>query len=513
MIIEKQGSPVLGLRSANPALNPSKIDLNRPRLPNPGPDEIVICPLGGIGRIGMNWTLYGTNGSFVLVDCGIAMLKDVPGIELLTPSADMLKPILSKIKGLLITHAHEDHIGAIVPIWGQLGRRIPIHATPFASEIIKGRMNEAGLQHILKTFRPGEGFQVGSFKIVSIPVAHSVPEAVAFAIGSAAGVVLHTGDWKIDPDPVIGHRTSLRAFEKLGERGVLALLADSTNAERSAIIPSEKQIAKNFQRVFSRKRGLIVASCFATNVDRITGMIQAAKASGRVVALAGRSMLKNEEAARAVGILGPDLKVLSDPRNLNYFERHQMTLICTGTQAEPNSALDRLSGEGARHLPKILPGDTVIHSARTIPGRELEVQTMLAALEGKGADILKAADEEGNPLHASGHAIRSDIEMLHRLVKPRFVIPVHGERGHLEAHADIARAVGAEEAPILREGEMISVSRAGVKRLGCLQLQLVGGRKTPSNRYDLFPVTEEDLVPIVDRTRRAGYEQSVRVAV
>ncbi|MGY3581891.1 ribonuclease J [Bradyrhizobium sp. USDA 4341] len=511
MNIEQKGRPVLGLRTVNPAsLN---LDPSRPRLPVPGPDEIVICPLGGVGRIGMNWTLCGHAGSWVLVDMGFAMIKDVPGVEFINPSIEMLKPIIPNLKALLVTHAHEDHIGAIVPIFGQLGRRLPIHATPFASEIIKGRMNEAGLRHIINTFRPGEGFQVGPFKIVSIPVAHSVPEAVAFAIGTRAGIVLHTGDWKIDPDPVIGHRTSLRAFEKLGERGVLALLADSTNAERSAVIPSEKQVARNLQRVFHRKRGLIVASCFATNVDRVAGMIRAARASGRVVALAGRSMLKNEEAARKIGLLGPDLKILSDPRHLAGFDRHRMTLICTGTQAEPNSALDRMSAGGARHLPKIQPGDTIIHSARTIPGRELEVREMMTALENKGAEILMAADEEGNPLHASGHAIRSDIEMLHRLVKPRFVIPVHGEPDHLKAHAEIALSAGAAEAPILREGEMISVSRDGAKRLGCLPVELIGGRRTQSNRYDLFPVNEDDLVPVVDRTRRAGYERSRLVAV
>jgi ribonuclease J len=511
MNIHRQGRPVLGLRTVNPA--PFNLDPSLPRLAVPGPDEIIICPLGGVGRIGMNWTLYGNSGSWILVDMGFAMLKDVPGVEFITPSAAVLQSILPSLKALLVTHAHEDHIGAIVPVFEQLGRRLSIHATPFASEIIKGRMNDAGLRHIINTFRPGASFQVGPFQIVSIPVAHSVPEAVAFAIGTRAGIVLHTGDWKIDPDPVIGHRTSLRAFEKLGERGVLALLADSTNAERSAIIPSEKQVARNLQRVFHRKRGLIVASCFATNLDRVAGMIRAANASGRVVALAGRSMLKNEEAARKIGLLGPDLKILSDPRYLSGFDRHRMTLICTGTQAEPNSALDRMSAGGARHLPKIRPGDTIIHSARTIPGRELEVREMMTALENRGAEVLMAADEEGNPLHASGHAIRSDIEMLHRLVKPRFVIPVHGEPDHLKAHADIALSAGAAEAPILSEGEMISVSRSGAKRLGRLPVQLIGGRRTQSNRYETFPVVESELNPIVDRTRREGYQESVKIAV
>jgi ribonuclease J len=351
------------------------------------------------------------------------------------------------------------------------------------------------------------------FRLASIPVAHSVPEAVAFAIGTRAGVVVHTGDWKIDKAPVVGHRTSLKAFDRLGERGVLAVLADSTNSQRQAVIPTESEVALNMERAIMRRKGLIVVSCFATNVDRIAGVIHAARASNRVVALAGRSMVRNEEAARAAGIFGENVRIITDSKLLLSYERERAVLICTGTQGEANSALDRMAFDGARHLPKIKNGDTIIHSARAIPGRELEIRSMFAALRAKGAEILEAKDEEGNPLHASGHATRSDIQQLHGLLKPRFVVPVHGEPDHLAAHADLAMAAGAEAAPIMAEGDMVSISHAGLKMLPRIAPRLIAGHRTPDNRMNLFPVRQEDLVPVVDRTQRAGYEQSLRVAV
>ncbi len=483
------------------------------RYPVPGEDEVLVIPLGGIGRIGMNWTLYGHAGKWLLVDAGVAFVRDVPGVEMMMPDPDMLTPILRDLKGILVTHAHEDHIGALVHLVSAIGRGVPISATPFAAAVLKARFAEAQVPATVRTFRPGEMFPIEPFRIASIPVSHSVPEAVAFAIATRAGIVVHTGDWKIDREPVVGHKTSLKAFERLGERGVLAVLADSTNAERHAVIPTESEIARNMERAFARRSGLIVASCFATNVDRVAGIIRAATANNRVVALAGRSMLRCEEAARAAGIFGPEVRVLTDSKQLLSYERHRSVLVCTGTQGEENSALDRMAFDGARHLPKLRNGDTVIHSARAIPGRELEIRSMFAALRAKGADILEAKDEFDNPLHASGHAIRSDIENLHGLLKARFVIPVHGEPDHLAAHADIAMASGAEAAPVLQEGAVVSFGKHGMKMLQRIPPRLIAGRRTPNNRMEFFPVKEEDLVPIIDRTQRAGYEQSMRVAV
>lgn len=483
------------------------------RYPVPGPDEVLICPLGGVGRIGMNWTLYGHAGKWMLVDAGIAFVRDVPGVEMMMPDPDMLTPILRNLKGLIVTHAHEDHIGAIVHLAPSLGRSVPIYATHFAAAVIKGRLSEARIQATVRTFRPGDMFQADPFRMFTIPVAHSVPEAIGLAFATRAGIVVHTGDWKIDKAPVVGHRTSLKAFERLGERGVLAVLADSTNSQRQAVIPTESEIAINMERVFMRQRGLIVASCFATNIDRIAGIVRAAKASNRVVAIAGRSMLRCEEAARQVGIFGPDMRILTDSKQMLSYERERSVLICTGTQGEENSALDRMAFDGARHLPTLKNGDTIIHSARAIPGRELEIRSMFAALRAKGAEVLEAQDGMGNPLHASGHATRSDIEQLHGLLKPRFAIPVHGEPDHLAAHADLAMAAGAEAAPILTEGDMVSVSQQGLKILPRIAPRLIAGHRTPSNRMELFPVKEEDLVPIVDRTQRAGYEESLKMAV
>lgn len=513
---KQQGRRAPGRRTVIPANLPNSLHRRPPapeHYPIPGPDEVLICPLGGVGRIGMNWTLYGHAGKWMLVDAGISFVRDVPGVEMLMPDPDMLSPILRNLRGLVVTHAHEDHIGGIVHLASSLGRTVPIYATPFAAAVIKGRLAEARIRATVRTFRPGEMFQLDPFRLASIPVAHSVPEAVAFAIGTRAGIVVHTGDWKIDKAPVVGHRTSMKAFERLGERGVLAVLADSTNSQREADIPTESEIALNMERTIMRRKGLIVASCFATNIDRIAGIVRAAKASNRVVALAGRSMLRNEEAARAAGIFGDDVRILTDSKLLLSYERERAVLVCTGTQGEENSALDRMAFDGARHLPKIRNGDTIIHSARAIPGRELEIRSMFAALRAKGAEILEAKDEDGNPLHASGHATRSDIQQLHGLLRPRFVIPVHGEPDHLGAHADLAMAAGAEAAPILAEGNMISVSQAGWKLLTHITPRLIAGHRTPDNRMNLFPVKEEDLVPVVDRTQRAGYEQSMKIAV
>lgn len=513
---KQQGHRAPGRRTVIPGNLSNPLHRRPPapeRYPIPGPDEVLICPLGGVGRIGMNWTLYGHAGKWMLVDAGISFVRDVPGVEMMMPDPDMLTPILRNLKALVVTHAHEDHIGGIVHLAPLLGRTIPIYATPFAAAVIKGRLAEAQIQATVRTFRPGERFQLDPFRLASIPVAHSVPEAVAFAIGTRAGVVVHTGDWKIDRAPVVGHQTSLKAFEILGERGVLTVLADSTNSQREANIPTESEIALNMERTFMRRKGLIVASCFATNLDRIAGIAWAAKQSNRVVALAGRSMLRNEEAARAAGIFGPEIRILTDSKMLLSYERDRAVLVCTGTQGEENSALDRMAFDGARHLPKIKNGDTIIHSARAIPGRELEIRSMFAALRGKGAEILEAKDEEGNPLHASGHATRSDIQQLHGLLKPRFAIPVHGEPDHLGAHADIAMAAGAEAAPILAEGDMVSVSQSGWKQLTRITPRLIAGHRTPDNRMNLFPVRESDLEPVIDRSRRPGFEESMKIAV
>jgi ribonuclease J len=451
------------------------------RLPRPRATEIVVVPVGGLGRIGMNWTLYGHDGRWLLVDAGIAFPDndDNPaGVDVFIPDPETLHRVAGRIDALVVTHAHEDHIGAIQHVFP---RQItcPIWATPFAAAAISRRLEEAGTldEAEIRTFPVGGAFRIGAFAIRSIRLTHSVPESVALAISTAAGTLLHTGDFKLDPEPLISLPTDIDAIRALGDAGLLAMVCDSTNAERDLPVTSEALVRESFRRIFASRPGTVVVCCFGTNVARAMSACDAAARSGRQIALTGRSLRAHAETAERLGILDPQ-NMLAEPSHLRGLDRREMALVCTGTQGEENAALARLARGNDRRLPELGLGDTVIMSASVIPGNEAALERVLEPLRARGVEILTQRDApEGLPIHVSGHAGRAELATMHRHARPRFVIPVHGTDMHLRAHASLALDCGAQASPVAAEGVVMAVSAAGIKIIGRVEIPVIGIRR------------------------------------
>ena len=449
------------------------------RLPLPRASEIVVVPIGGLGRIGMNWTLYGHDGRWILVDAGIAFPdSDAAGVDAFIPDPETLRHVVGRIDALIVTHAHEDHIGAIQHVFP---RQItcPIWATPFAAAAISRRLDEVGTldEAEIRTFPVGGAFRIGPMAVRSIRLTHSVPEAVALAISTPAGTVLHTGDFKLDPEPLISRPTDIDTIRAFGDAGLLAMVCDSTNAQRDLPITSEALVRKSLRRLFANRPGTVVVCCFGTNVARMSSACDAAARSGRQVALAGRSLRAHATTAESLGIFDAQ-NVLAEPSHLRGLDHREIALVCTGTQGEENAALFRLARGNDWRLPELGLGDTVIMSASVIPGNEGAVQRALEPLRARGVEVLTHADaSDGLPVHVSGHAGRAELATMHRHARPRFVIPVHGTDMHLRAHAGLALDCGAEAAPIGAEGEVMAVSASGIKRIGRVEIPVIGIRR------------------------------------
>jgi ribonuclease J len=439
----------------------------------------VVVPVGGLGRIGMNWTLYGHDGRWILVDAGIAFPEDRSGaVDALIPDPEALRRVVGRIDALVVTHAHEDHIGAIHYVFPRV-LSCPIWATPFAGAAISRRLEEAGTlgEADLRTFPVGGAFRIGTFAIRSIRLTHSVPEAVALSIATPAGTVLHTGDFKLDPTPLIGEPTDLETIHALGNAGLLAMVCDSTNAQRDLPVTSEAQVRDSLRRIFGSRAGAVVVCCFGTNIARAMSAADAALRSGRQIAFAGRSLRAHAEAADELGLV--DTKdILAEPAHLQGLDRREIALVCTGTQGEENAALARLARGTDWRLPRLGLGDTLVMSSSVIPGNEDEIARVLEPLRARGVEIVTRDDApEGLTVHVSGHAGRAELATMHRHARPRFVIPVHGTEAHLQANAVLARDCGAEEAPVGTTGEAMAISASGIKRLGRIEVPVLGVRR------------------------------------
>jgi len=489
---------------------PSAQNLSR-KFPRPTEDSILVCTVGGVGQIGMNWTLYGHAGRWVLVDAGSAFApRDIEGVDAIFPDPRSLKAIIPQLDALIVTHAHEDHIGAIHRLWPAL--KAPIYATPFAGRVLANRFRELGrLGEVdIKTYNLGDTLEIGAFKVQTIRMTHSVPECAALAFKTPAGTVLHTGDWKLDPNPVIGLPTDTDALKELGREGVLGMVCDSTNADRYGEITSEAMVAEGMREVFAKSKGMTVVTCFATNVARLASVARAAAATGRKIAVAGRSLIRTEQAARECGLLDGVPEFLHDVSHLKGLDRREMALICTGSQGEGNAALARLASGEDNRLPAIRPGDVVVHSARVIPGNEADVELIFDGLRARGATILQE-EFNGKPLHVSGHAKANELETMYSMIRPRFAIPVHGEREHLEAHERIAKASRVREVELAAEGDVLRVSRRRVQKVAHVKIDLLcalsvarGVRLATWN-----PVTLE-AVPFEKRGPRNGQRDQKR---
>ena len=415
--------------------------------------DLAFLPLGGTGEIGMNLNLYRCNGKWLAVDCGIGFGgSENPEVEIMMPDPGFIAERRDQLLALVITHAHEDHIGAVAHLWTQL--RCPVYATPFAAAVLRRKLGEAGLLNEVRihTVKPGGRFDIDPFDLQFLPVSHSIPEAQALAIRTPHGNILHTGDWKLDAHPMLGQPTDEAAFARFGEEGVLAMVCDSTNAMVDGTSGSESEVRDNMRELIGSIEGRIAVTCFASNVARVESIALAARDAGRRVALIGRSLRNIEAAARDCGYLADVPPFLSED-GANALDDDEVLLIVTGSQGEPRSALSRIAADTHQNI-ALGDGDTVIYSSRMIPGNERAIMSVQDGLVRRGVRVITDDDE---PVHVSGHPAREELRTLYRLVRPKFAVPTHGEWRHLSAHADLARGCGAT--PImLEDGDVLGLA-------------------------------------------------------
>ncbi len=426
---------------------------------------LKIIPLGGLGEIGKNLTVYEYKDEILLVDCGMAFPdEETPGIDIVIPDFTYLTKNREKIKGLVVTHGHEDHIGAIPYLLKNIN--VPIYATKLTIGLIEGKLKEHKLlaSASLNTVEPGSVLNFGAFSVEFIHVNHSIPDAVAFAIKTPAGVVVHTGDFKIDTTPIDDRVIDLSRFGELGKKGVLAMLADSTNAERPGYTMSERVVGESFQNLFNKAgNNRIIVATFSSNIHRIQQIIDAAVSFGRKVAVSGRSMLNVVSIAEKLGYLNVPDNVLIDIELIKKYKPEQLVIITTGSQGEPLSALHRMAFSDHRQV-EILPDDMIIISATPIPGNEKLVSKVVNELMKRGANVVY---EKMYDVHVSGHACQEELKLLMSLVKPKYYIPLHGEQKHLYKHALLAQTMGIpkENTLIANLGDVITLSKNDIKVL------------------------------------------------
>lgn len=423
-------------------------------------DELVFVPLGGLGEIGMNLALYGLGPrrrrKWLMVDCGLTFAEpERAGVEIIIPDPQFIDKIKRDLVGLVITHGHEDHIGALVDIGPKL--ECPIFATPFAGGLFAMRMAEAALAELqIKTVLQGSRLALDPFDVEFIPVAHSIPESCALAIRTSCGTILHSGDWKIDPDPGLGKPTDSKRLIEIGNEGVLALVCDSTNILREGTSPSEGEVAKTLGAIIAAARGRVIVTTFASNVARIRAVSQAASAAGRKVVLVGRAMKGVVAVARDGGYLEGVDEFLS-PDSYSALDRDEVVLLATGSQGERRAAMARIS-EDDHQLVRLAPGDTVIFSSRTIPGNEREVQRIINNLVKQGAEVVT---DRTALVHASGHPRCAEVAKFYEWIRPQIAIPAHGEELHLAEHARFAAQCGVAHVVKARNGDVVLLAPDG----------------------------------------------------
>ena len=419
---------------------------------------MVFVPLGGIGEIGMNLALYGygpeAEREWIVVDCGVSFAgPDMPGVDLVFPDIRFLEDKLSNLKGIVITHAHEDHYGALLDLWPRL--KAPVYATEFSAGLLAAkREGEPGAPKIpVEIFKAGDRFQIGAFEIEAINVPHSIPEPVALAIRTPSGLVLHTGDWKIDERPVLGKPTDEKRLREIGDEGVMTLVCDSTNAMREGVSPSETEVAASLRDIIQKAPGRVAVTTFSSNVGRIRSVALAAQDCGREVLLMGRSMRRTVDVARELGYMEGVANFLTE-QDFGYVPRDKVVIILTGSQGEPRAALARLSRDEHPQV-ALAKGDLIIFSSRAIPGNEKPIIDIKNAFLERGVEILEDSDAL---VHVSGHPRRSELRKMYEWLRPQTAIPAHGEPAHLAAHAQLARELGVKHVVEARNGKMVLLS-------------------------------------------------------
>jgi ribonuclease J len=420
-------------------------------------DQLVFMPIGGVGEIGMNLALYGygpeRDRTWLVVDFGIAFAgPDLPGVDLILPDIGYLEEERKNIAGILITHAHEDHFGALLDLWPRL--RVPVYATAFTAGLFEAkRASDPGGDIPIALVRPGEPFDVGPFNVEYINVAHSIPEPNAIAIRTPLGLVVHTGDWKLDDTPVLGAPTDGARLKALGDEGVLALVCDSTNATREGRSPSETEVAASIETLIREARQRIAFTTFASNVGRIRSVALAAAAAGRDVVVVGRAMRRAIDVALELGYLD-GLPPFLDQDAFQFLPRNRVVLLLTGSQGEPRAALARIVEDDHKAI-DLDAGDTVVFSSRAIPGNEVPINRIINGLVRRGIRVITDRDAL---VHVSGHPRRDELREMYGWVRPQVAVPVHGEPMHLAAHAELARSLGVPEVRVIADGAMLRLA-------------------------------------------------------
>ena len=438
-------------------------DLKKKSTENSNHSKLKIIPLGGLEQIGMNITAFEYEDSIIVVDCGLSFPEDdMYGIDLVIPDVTYLKDNIDKVKGFFITHGHEDHIGAIPYVLKEVN--VPIYATKLTMGIIDHKLTEHNLLSKVKrkVVKYGQHINLGCFRVEFIKTNHSIQDAAALAIYSPAGIVVHTGDFKVDYTPVFGDAIDLQRFGEIGKKGVLALMCDSTNAERPGFTMSEKTVGKTFETIFAdHKNNRIIIATFASNVDRVQQIIDTAYKYGRKVVIEGRSMVNIISTAQELGYINIPDNTLIDIEELKNYPDEKTVLITTGSQGESMAALSRMAS-GIHRKITIKPNDTIVLSSNPIPGNEKAVSKIINELSMKGAEVIF------QDVHVSGHACQEDIKLIYSLVKPKYAIPVHGEYRHLMAQAHIAEEIGIDKDHIflLSSGDVLELDEDGAAITG-----------------------------------------------
>ncbi|MBX9461442.1 MAG: ribonuclease J [Aquamicrobium sp.] len=419
--------------------------------------ELVFCPLGGVGEIGMNFALYGLGPAgareWIVVDVGVTFPDaTLPGVDLVLPDTRFIESEVANLRGIVITHAHEDHYGALLDIWPRLKK--PVWMTPFTAGLLgaKRRM-DGGPEIPVQIFNAGDRFQVGPFDIEAVGVTHSIPEPVSLAIRTPLGMVVHTGDWKIDPAPTIGRKTDEQRFRALGDEGVRALICDSTNAMREGESPSEEAVGEGLKGVIEAAAGRVAVTTFSSNVGRIRSIAEAARDAGRQVLVLGSSLKRVINVATELGYLD-GLPEFVEEDDYGYIPRENLVILCTGSQGEPRAALAKLARDEMRNV-ALSPGDTVVYSSRVIPGNEKAILETKNLLIEQGIKIVEDSDAL---VHVSGHPRRNELRRMYEWARPQVLVPVHGEAAHLVAHGALGASAGIPEVAQVRNGDMIRLA-------------------------------------------------------
>lgn len=458
------------------------------------PDRLFFVPLGGSNEIGMNLNLYTIHGKWLMVDCGIGFANDfLPGVEVVVPDISFIAPLREHLVGMVITHAHEDHLGAVAYLWRDL--ECPIIATKFTASLLKHKFAEMGVgkKPDLRVVETSSQMQLGPFSLDLIGVTHSIPEMQAVAITTSAGTVMHTGDWKFDEKPQIGPASDYAKLKAYGDKGVLAMVCDSTNVFVEGHSGSEETVREHLTEVIRNCKERVVVTTFASNIARLETVVKAAEETGRVISLAGRSMWRMIETAQESGYLKEQEFV--DAKEIMNLPKKDVLILCTGNQGEPRAALTRMARDDHPYI-RLSPRDTVIMSSRKIPGNETRINHMVNLFVRKGVEVIT---DRNFYIHVSGHPARDELKKMYELVRPKIAIPTHGEAQHIHEHAKFARAMGVKETLEMQNGAVALIEEGDAHVVGHVE-------------HGLIAVDGSSLIPIdghVIRTRRKMRDDGV----